>query len=121
MKNSAVFGKAVLVTGSSQGLGAELATELARRGARVVINARDASALEATKARIQATGGEIYAVSADVADKLQVYPLLGTAQSLVGPLDILINNASTLGPTPLRLLLDTECEDLEHVFSLNLV
>lgn len=58
---------------------------------------------------------------ADVADKYAVYPLAGTAAELVGPIDLLIHNASALGPTPLRLLLDTECEELERVLAVNLV
>jgi len=40
---------------------------------------------------------------------------------VVGPIDLLVHNASTLGPTPLRLLLDTECEDLQHVLETNLI
>jgi NAD(P)-dependent dehydrogenase (short-subunit alcohol dehydrogenase family) len=50
-----------------------------------------------------------------------VYPLAGTAAELVGPIELLINNASELGPTPLRLLLDTECEALERVLAVNVV
>ena len=66
--------------------------------------------------------GPILAVTvADLADKQAIYPLAGQAAALVGPIDLLIHNASTLGPTPLRLLLDSECEDLEHVLAVNLV
>jgi NAD(P)-dependent dehydrogenase (short-subunit alcohol dehydrogenase family) len=50
-----------------------------------------------------------------------VYPLAASAAELVGPIDVLIHNASELGPVPLRLLLDTECEDLERVLAANLV
>jgi NAD(P)-dependent dehydrogenase (short-subunit alcohol dehydrogenase family) len=60
-------------------------------------------------------------VVADVGEKSDVYPLAGTAAALVGPLDVLVHNASTLGPTPLRHLLDTECEDMERVLQVNLV
>jgi NAD(P)-dependent dehydrogenase (short-subunit alcohol dehydrogenase family) len=56
-----------------------------------------------------------------VADKRAVHPLAAQAASLVGPIDVLINNASMLGPTPLCLLLDTECEDLAEVLEANLV
>src|SRR4029434_5905472 len=45
----------------------------------------------------------------------------GQAAALVGPIDVLVNNASTLGPVPLRLLLDTDCEDLERALAVNLV
>ncbi len=58
---------------------------------------------------------------ADVADKEATYAIAGQAAALVGPIDLLINNASTLGPVPLRLLLDTDCEDLERALAVNLV
>ncbi|HEX6275056.1 MAG TPA: SDR family oxidoreductase [Polyangiaceae bacterium] len=112
---------AALVTGASRGLGAALARELARRGARVVLVARHGDPLEAVARSIRESGGEAHALVADVADKHAVYPLAGTAAELVGPVDLLIHNASELGPTPLRLLLDTECEDLERVLAVNLV
>jgi NAD(P)-dependent dehydrogenase (short-subunit alcohol dehydrogenase family) len=58
---------------------------------------------------------------ADLGDKNSIYPIAGQAAALVGPIDILIQNASNLGPTPLRLLLDTDCEDLERALDVNLV
>src|SRR5438552_13675631 len=108
--------KSVLITGASKGLGAALAGELARAGARVVMVARHADELEKVAARIGA-----YALPADVGDKHAVHGIAGAAAALVGPIDILIHNASTLGPTPLRLLLDTECEDFEQVLQTNLI
>jgi NAD(P)-dependent dehydrogenase (short-subunit alcohol dehydrogenase family) len=112
---------AVLLTGASRGLGAALAKELAARGARVALVARDAAALDRVVSEIRATGGTAFALPADVGDKNAVYPLAASAAELVGPLDLLIHNASSLGPTPLRLLLDTECEDLERVLAVNLI
>jgi len=113
--------KAVLVTGGSKGLGAALARKLAARGARVVIAARHGTELSDVAADIRAHGGEAHAVVADVGDKQSIYPLAGTAAALVGPIDVLVHNASTLGPTPLKLLLDTDCEDLERVLDVNVV
>jgi NAD(P)-dependent dehydrogenase (short-subunit alcohol dehydrogenase family) len=113
--------KAVLVTGASRGLGARLARELGARGARVVAVARDQAALQAVVDGVNAAGGVAHAVVADVADKDAVYRIAGTAAEVAGPIDALIHNASSLGPTPLRLLLDTECEDLEAVLAVNLV
>lgn len=110
-----------LVTGASRGLGRALAEKLAAAGSRVVLVARDAEPLEAAAAAIRAAGGVAHAIAADVGDKDAVYPLAGQAAALVGPIDLLVNNASTLGPTPLRLLLDTECEDLTRVLDVNLV
>jgi NAD(P)-dependent dehydrogenase (short-subunit alcohol dehydrogenase family) len=114
-------GRAVLITGASQGLGKALAEELARQGARIVMVARDGVALEAAAQAIQQSGGVAHALAADVGDKDAVYPLAGAAAALVGPIDLLIHNASTLGPTPLPLLLDTACEDLERVLAVNVI
>lgn len=113
--------KAVLVTGGSKGLGVALARKVAGRGARVVVAARHESELRAVVSDIKSRGGDAHAVVADVGDKASIYPLAGTAAALVGPIDVLVHNASTLGPTPLKLLLDTECEDLERVLAVNLV
>lgn len=114
-------GKAALVTGASRGLGAALAKELARRGAKVVLVARGGDALRDVAGAITASGGEAHALAADVGDKDATYAIAGAAAALVGPIDILVHNASTLGPTPLRLLLDTECEDLGRALEVNVV
>ncbi|MEO6417880.1 MAG: SDR family oxidoreductase [Polyangiaceae bacterium] len=114
-------GAAVLITGASQGLGAALARELGRAGAKLVLVARGADALEGVVKEIRAAGGEAHALSVDVSDKNAVYALAGAASALVGPIDVVVHNASTLGPVPLPLLLDTECEDLDHVLATNLV
>jgi NAD(P)-dependent dehydrogenase (short-subunit alcohol dehydrogenase family) len=113
--------KAILVTGGSKGLGAALARNAAARGGRVVIAARHEAELHDVAADIRNRGGEAHPVVADIGDKTSIYPLAGTAAALVGPIDVLIHNASTLGPTPLKLLLDTDCEDLERVLDVNLV
>jgi NAD(P)-dependent dehydrogenase (short-subunit alcohol dehydrogenase family) len=110
-----------LVTGASRGLGRALARRLATAGSRVVLVAREVEPLERVAAEIRAAGGTAHAIAADIGDKDAIYPLSGQAAALVGPIDILINNASTLGPTPLRLLLDTDCEDLERALEVNLV
>lgn len=112
---------AALVTGASRGFGAALASELAARGARVALVARDAGALAKIVDKIRAEGGTAFALPADVADKNAIYPLAAAAAELVGPIELLVHNASSLGPTPLRLLLDSECEDFERVLAVNLV
>lgn len=116
-----IRGASVLLTGASRGLGAALAAELAGRGARLALVARDSTALARVVDEIRSHGGTAVALSADVGDKSAIYPLAATAAELVGPIDVLIHNASSLGPTPLKLLLDTECEDLERVLAVNLV
>jgi NAD(P)-dependent dehydrogenase (short-subunit alcohol dehydrogenase family) len=114
-------GKAALITGGSRGLGAGLARELARRGARVVVAARGRAELEDVVRSIRAAGGEAHAVVADLGRKEDVEPLAGTACALVGPLDLVVHNASTLGPVPLRPLLDTACEDLGRALEVNVL
>src|SRR3954470_18791823 len=116
-----ISGTSTLITGASRGLGEALAVELAQRGARLVLVSRSRAALEPLVRRIRERGGEAHALEADLGAKDDIYPLAGAASALLGPIDLLVHNASTLGPTPLRLLLDTECEDLERVLAVNLV
>jgi NAD(P)-dependent dehydrogenase (short-subunit alcohol dehydrogenase family) len=112
---------AVLITGGSLGLGRALGKALAIQGARVVLVARGRDELSEAVAEIERDGGEAYGIVADIADKNAIYTIAGEAAALVGPIDILIQNASTLGPVPLRLLLDTDCEDFERALQVNLV
>jgi NAD(P)-dependent dehydrogenase (short-subunit alcohol dehydrogenase family) len=114
-------GTAALVTGGSRGLGRALGGALAQAGARVVLVARDPGPLQQAVEEIRARGGEAHGIAADVADKDSIAAIAGQAAALVGPIELLINNASTLGPVPLRLLLDTDCEDLERALAVNLV
>ena len=109
------------MTGASHGLGRALAEALAARGARVALVAREAGPLADVVARIRGTGGIAHAVVGDIADKQAIHKIAGQAQGLVGEIGIAIHNASSLGPVPLRLLLDTECEDLAAVLETNLI
>jgi NAD(P)-dependent dehydrogenase (short-subunit alcohol dehydrogenase family) len=114
-------GKGVLITGASKGLGAALAAELSRVGARLALVARGEAELQRTASRIRQHGGEAHALTGDVGDKLHAHRIAGAAAALVGPIEVVVHNASTLGPTPLPLLLDTECEDLLQVMQTNLI
>ncbi len=116
-----IQGRSVLITGGSKGLGAALGRALARAGARVVLVARGEEELSRVVEEIRAEGGEAHAFAADVGSKEDVHRIAGAAAALAGPVEILVHNASTLGPTPLRLLLDTECEDFGRVLDVNLV
>ncbi len=116
-----VKGRGALITGGSRGLGRALAEELAARGARVALVARGRDELRAAVDAIRARGGEAHALPGDVADKSSVYAIAGAAADLVGPIDLLVHNASTLGPLPMPLLLDTDCEALQAVLETNLV
>ncbi|HEX4419665.1 MAG TPA: SDR family oxidoreductase [Kofleriaceae bacterium] len=116
-----IQGQGALITGASRGLGRALAEQLAARGARVALVARDAGPLGEVVAAIRGCGGDAHAIAGDVSDKAAIHAIAGQAQGLVGEIGLAIHNASTLGPTPLRLLLDTECEDLAAVLETNLV
>jgi len=114
-------GLSVVITGASRGLGEALARDLARRGARVVLVARGKEELDRIVREIRQAGGEAHGLPADVGDKGSTYAIAGAAAALVGPIDLLIHNASTLGKVPLDLLLDTDCEDVERVLAVNLI
>lgn len=113
--------KAALVTGASRGLGRALAARLAREGVRVVLVARDEARLEGAAEAIRREGGTAFAIAADVGDKESAHRIAGRAAALAGPIDVLVHNASTLGPTPLAPLLDTPCEELERAFAVNVL
>ena len=121
MEEPSLKGLSVLVTGASRGLGAALGRRLGRAGARLALVARGGEALEAVAREIRDAGGEAHALAGDVGDKRDAHRLAGAAMALVGPLDVVVHNASTLGAVPLRLLLETDCEDLERVLAVNLV
>jgi NAD(P)-dependent dehydrogenase (short-subunit alcohol dehydrogenase family) len=116
-----IEGRSALITGGSRGLGAALARALAREGARVVLVARGMEELARVVDAIRVEGGDAHGFAADVGAKEDIHRIAGAAAALAGPIDILVHNASTLGPTPLRLLLDTECEDLAQVLDVNLL
>jgi NAD(P)-dependent dehydrogenase (short-subunit alcohol dehydrogenase family) len=116
-----INGKSALITGGSRGLGRALALRLSAEGAKVALVARHQKELDETVNEIRKNGGIAFGIVADVGDKESIYPIVGQAAALAGPVDILINNASTLGPVPLRLIVDTDCEDFERALQVNTV
>lgn len=114
-------GRTALVTGASRGLGAALARSLARAGVRVVLVARSREPLEAVVQEIRASGGQAWAIVADVTDKRAIHRISGEAAAVAGPIDLVVHNAATLGAVPLRPLAETDCEQLELALATNLV
>jgi NAD(P)-dependent dehydrogenase (short-subunit alcohol dehydrogenase family) len=106
----------VAVTGGTSGLGLALVRRLIGRGAQVAFVARNAKAVAQIA---NETGG--YGIVGDVGRKEDIYPIALQITGNLGGLDVLINNASALGPTPLSLLADTECEELEQALTVNLL
>ena len=86
-------GRAALVTGASRGIGRAIAVELARRGAQVVLVARNAEELEGVAAELRANGAAAAAVPADVSDEGAAIRAVREAESVAGPLDVLVNAA----------------------------
>jgi len=111
------LGLRVAITGGTTGLGLELVREFRARGAAVAFVARDSERITRVASDIAGTHG----IVADVSDKNAIYPIALQIVGELGGLDILINNASSLGPTPLAMLADTDCEQFELALATNLL
>jgi NAD(P)-dependent dehydrogenase (short-subunit alcohol dehydrogenase family) len=112
-----------IVTGASRGLGEALASGLLDEGWSLVIDGRNARALEAAAARLsphRAPGAELRAVAGDITDPDHRRQLVDSAAEL-GGLDLLVNNAGTLGASPLPTLADYPLGDLRVAFEVNVV
>jgi NAD(P)-dependent dehydrogenase (short-subunit alcohol dehydrogenase family) len=116
-----VKGRVALVTGASAGLGRALSALLAKKGATVVMVARGGERLAEAADAIESEGGHVVPLVFDVADKRSIHKIAGLAGGLAGEVDLLIHNASTLGPVPMPLLLDLACEDFAAVLETNVV
>jgi len=104
------------ITGGTSGLGLALLRTFVERGDRVAFVARTAEAVAAVAAETGAVG-----IVGDVARKDDIHRIALQVTAALGGLDVLINNASDLGPVPLALLADTDCEDFERALQTNLL
>ena len=108
-------GLRVAITGGTSGLGLALVRELLNRGAGVAFVARRLDGVE----RVVREYAGAHGIVGDVSKKDDIHPIAIQILASLGGLDVLINNASDLGPVPLALLADTECEDLERALATN--
>ncbi|MDN6275758.1 SDR family oxidoreductase [Psychrobacter sp.] len=109
--------KVAIVTGSSKGIGAQIAMLLAESGAKTVINyASDDAAANDIVSQIKAAGGEAIAIQADVSDTQQVAMLFDTTISEFGKPDILVNSAGMMINKPIA---ETTDEDFDRTFAVN--
>jgi NAD(P)-dependent dehydrogenase (short-subunit alcohol dehydrogenase family) len=106
----------VAVTGGTSGLGLALVSAFRAHGAQVAFVARTSVEVERVAQEAGAAG-----IVGDVGRKDDIYPIALQVTGRLGGLDVLINNASSLGPVPLVPLGDTDCEDLELALAVNLV
>ena len=91
-------GKSALVTGGSRGIGKAIAAAYAREGARVFVCARNETDIERAVAEIREQGGEIYGWAGDIGELNHARRIVGAALERLGSIDVLVNNASLLGP-----------------------
>jgi 3-oxoacyl-[acyl-carrier protein] reductase len=109
--------KVAIVTGSSRGIGAHLARELAKAGASVIVNyAGNKSAADQVAAEIKSGGGEAIVLRADISKVSEVKAMFDAAIAKFGKIDILINNA---GVIVYKKIQDTTDEDFDRIFAVN--
>src|SRR3984893_2136950 len=115
--SSALAGVRAAVTGGTLGLGLALVRELLDRGARVAFVARGRDRVEGVAREHPGAHG----IVGDISIKEDIHPIAIQIVGELGGVDVLVNNASDLGPAPLKLLADTECEELERALATNVV
>jgi len=110
--------RTAIVTGASSGIGAATALELARQGFAVAIGARRVERLREVAARVEAAGGRAFSHFLDVSQPDSIDAFYAAAESALGPIDLLVNNA---GMSILNLLSDAKVEDLRAELEVNLL
>jgi len=116
--NPSLSGKTAVVTGASSGIGRAIAEKLGSAGAHVYLAGRTIAAMDASRARIEATGGKATSVVAEMRDVAQVQALVERAAADTGRLDIMVNNAGVSHPEP---IVEGDPEHWREMFETNVI
>src|SRR5262245_29740941 len=117
MVDTSIRGLRIAITGGTSGLGLALVRQLTDAGAEVAFIARGRPGVE----RVCQERPAAHGIVGDVSEKNEIHPIAIQVLGGLGGLDVLVNNASSLGPVPLAPLADTECEDLERALATNVL
>jgi NAD(P)-dependent dehydrogenase (short-subunit alcohol dehydrogenase family) len=112
--------RVALITGASRGLGREIARLLARQQTHLILTARGAEALQTVTNELRAIT-EVVALPGDVGDSVHVERLVQLGLDRFGRIDVLVNNASTIGPSPMPTLDTYPLDALAEVFQVNTI
>jgi len=113
--------KVVMITGASRGLGRALALGFAKEGAKLAICARSEEQLKRVKLEAEQLGAETIAAAADISVPRDVERFVAMTEEAYGHIDVLINNAAILGPSPMPFLLDYPEDDFAEVLRVNVL
>lgn len=115
--NNTLKDKVILITGSSRGIGAEIAKKVSQCGAKVIVNyAGNKKAADDVVSEIKAMGGEAIAIQADISLSVNVTRLFDESIAYFGKIDVLVNNAATMFN---KLIKDTTDEDIDRILNVN--
>jgi NAD(P)-dependent dehydrogenase (short-subunit alcohol dehydrogenase family) len=109
-------GRVALVTGASSGLGLQFSKTLVQAGCAVVLAGRRLEQLKTLRAEIQSQGGDAHAVAMDVTDLVSIKAAIAHAETEMGTIDILINNA---GVSVTQKLIDVSEDEYDYIFNTN--
>lgn len=118
---SRLKGKVAFITGASRGLGRALALAYAQEGASLSICARGEKELREVAIQVKRLGADVLELNGDVSDPHDVERMVSLTEEYYGHIDILVNNASILGPSPMPYLIDYPSEDFAQVLKVNTI
>jgi short-subunit dehydrogenase len=120
-RKMALQGKVALVCGASRGLGRAIARELAERGCRVAICARSEADLDETRTELERLGATVYAEVMDLRSKAEVEALVSNVAARLGPIDVLVANAATIGVGPIEAMKVSDFQEaIDSIFMTSL-